>query len=151
VLDLAAGVVQRFEPAAVERGVDLRIDGTSCIAEVDHDLLGQAIGNLVSNALTYTDPGGTVTLSVVPAETSVDIAVADTGCGIAAEDLPHVFDRFYRVDRSRDRRRGGSGLGLEITRRIVEAHGGTVDATSRIGEGSSFRIRLPRASRSAAR
>ncbi|GAA3236950.1 sensor histidine kinase [Actinocorallia longicatena] len=100
--------------------------------------LRQAVGNLVGNALRHTAPGGTVTLTGTP----YGISVADTGSGISSENLPHVFDRFWRADRSRTRSTGGSGLGLAITKQLVEAHGYTITVTSRLGEGSTFTIHL---------
>ncbi|MFG3408413.1 sensor histidine kinase [Streptomyces sp. NPDC048142] len=114
--------------------------------------LRQAVGNLVSNAVRHTAEGGRVTLRAYVSGPSgsgeggdgtVVIEVKDTGSGIPAEDLPHVFDRFWRAEKSRSRRTGGSGLGLAIVRKLVEAHGGTVDATSTEGEGSTFVLRLP--------
>ncbi|WP_406466026.1 HAMP domain-containing histidine kinase [Streptomyces sp. NBC_00111] len=108
----------------------------------------QAIGNLVSNAVRHTPPGGRVTLRVYATGSGGDetvVEVADTGCGIAQEDLPHVFDRFWRAEKSRSRRTGGSGLGLAIVRKLVEAHGGTTGVASTVGHGSVFTLRLPSA------
>ncbi|WP_031085486.1 ATP-binding protein [Streptomyces sp. NRRL WC-3549] len=121
--------------------------------------LRQAIGNLVSNAVRHTPAGGRVTLRAYPdgpgAEKAlkdelgggggVVVEVADTGSGIGAEDLPYVFDRFWRAEKSRSRRTGGSGLGLAIVRKLVEAHGGTTGVVSTVGEGSVFTLRLPAA------
>ncbi|WP_329237200.1 HAMP domain-containing histidine kinase [Streptomyces sp. NBC_01460] len=108
----------------------------------------QAISNLVSNAVRHTPPGGRVTLRVYATGSGGDetvVEVADTGCGIAQEDLPHVFDRFWRAEKSRSRRTGGSGLGLAIVRKLVEAHGGTTGVASTVGHGSVFTLRLPSA------
>lgn len=105
--------------------------------------LRQVIGNLVSNALRHTPPGGTVSLRARRTGDHVTIEVADTGTGIPAEDLPRVFDRFWRAEKSRNRRTGGSGLGLAIVRRLTEAHGGTVSVTSTVGAGTVFTVRLP--------
>ncbi|MGW2051768.1 sensor histidine kinase [Streptomyces sp. NPDC001858] len=105
--------------------------------------LRQVVGNLVSNALRHTPPGGSVTLRARRAGDDVTIEVADTGTGIPAEDLPRVFDRFWRAEKSRSRRTGGSGLGLAIVRRLTEAHGGTVTVTSTVGVGTVFVVRLP--------
>jgi signal transduction histidine kinase len=101
------------------------------------------IFNLVDNAIKYNLPGGSVEITVQIENRLVIIKVADTGIGIAAEDLPRVFDRFYRVDKSRSRQRGGSGLGLAIVKKIVEEHGGMVSVESIPGQGSTFRIQLP--------
>ncbi|MER5278071.1 HAMP domain-containing sensor histidine kinase [Streptomyces sp. NPDC002809] len=107
--------------------------------------LRQAIGNLVSNAVRHTPTGGTVTLRAYGSESgdAVLVDVADTGTGIPAADLAHVFDRFWRAEKSRSRRTGGSGLGLAIVRKLSEAHGGTATAVSVPGEGSVFTLRLP--------
>jgi two-component system sensor histidine kinase BaeS len=105
--------------------------------------LRQALGNLVSNALRYTPTGGRVTLRACESEGHVLIEVVDTGTGIDSEALPHVFDRFWRAEKSRSRRTGGSGLGLAIVRSFIDAHGGTVSVTSTPGEGTTFTVRLP--------
>nr|WP_322973737.1 ATP-binding protein [Actinacidiphila yanglinensis] len=105
--------------------------------------LRQAVGNLVSNAIRHTPRGGTVTLSAAVAGGRTVIEVADTGSGIAAADLPRVFDRFWRAEKSRSRQTGGSGLGLAIVRKLAEAHGGGATAASTPGEGSVFTITLP--------
>lgn len=120
-------------------------------ADVDPDLvvdadpvrLRQAVGNLVANALRHTPSGGRVTVTGRRADDQVVITVADTGTGISETDLPHVFDRFWRAEKSRTRQTGGSGLGLAITRKLVEAHGGTITATSQPGAGSTFTVHLP--------
>jgi two-component system phosphate regulon sensor histidine kinase PhoR len=109
----------------------------------DQDRLKQLILNLVDNALKYTPPGGTVSLSLAKEDGIAQIAVADTGIGIPQEDLPRVFDRFYRVDKARSRNLGGSGLGLSIAYWIAKAHGGDIEVSSAVGEGTEFRITLP--------
>jgi signal transduction histidine kinase len=110
---------------------------------VDPDRIEQVLRNLLTNALHYTPEGGRVTVSVVPDGGSITVAVTDTGPGIPPENLPRLFDRFYRVDRSRTRSTGGSGLGLAIVKQLVEAQGGRVWATSQAGKGSTFLFRLP--------
>jgi two-component system sensor histidine kinase BaeS len=111
---------------------------------VDPDRLGQVLTNLLDNALRHTPPGGTVTVSCTDSGSSVELTVADTGDGIALEHQDHVFDRFYRVDAARDRVRGGSGIGLSISRALVEAQGGTISvASAGLGRGSTFTVRLP--------
>ncbi len=124
---------------------DAADQGSSLTVAADADKLSQAVINLVTNALKYTNPGGTVTLAADDDETSLWITVRDTGIGIAPEDLPHIFERFYRTDKSRARQTGGSGIGLTIARSIIEAHGGTLTAESEPGRGSTFTIRIPRA------
>nr|WP_307123965.1 HAMP domain-containing sensor histidine kinase [Streptomyces sp. B1I3] len=109
--------------------------------------LRQAVGNLVSNAVRHTPAGGRVTLRAYADESgeAVGVEVADTGSGIAPDNLPYVFDRFWRAEKSRSRRTGGSGLGLAIVRKLAEAHGGTAGVVSTVGEGSVFTLRLPAA------
>ncbi|MCI0394492.1 MAG: ATP-binding protein [Chloroflexi bacterium] len=109
----------------------------------DADRLKQLILNLVDNAVKYTPAGGTVTLSLSQENGTARVVVADTGIGIPPEDLPRIFDRFYRVDKARSRAHGGSGLGLSIAKWIAQAHGGDIDVTSAIGRGSTFTITLP--------
>jgi two-component system sensor histidine kinase BaeS len=110
---------------------------------VDPDRLRQIVGNLVSNAVRHTPSDGTVTINSRVGGGTLEISVADTGHGIAPDELPRVFDRFWRADASRTRATGGSGLGLSIVRQLTEAHGGTVTAASEPGAGSTFTIRLP--------
>jgi signal transduction histidine kinase len=109
----------------------------------DRQRLGQVLANLVRNALHYTPEGGLISLASVQRNGLVEVVVADTGLGIPAEDLPRVFDRFYRADPSRDRAGGGAGLGLAIVRELVEAMGGQVTVESTPGEGSRFSFTLP--------
>jgi signal transduction histidine kinase len=110
----------------------------------DRDELVNMLSNLLENALRYTEPGGTVTVSTAAnADCSLILTVADTGIGIAEECLPFVFDRFYRVDKSRSRASGGSGLGLPIVKAVAEAHDGRIEVVSKIGQGTKFTIRLP--------
>ncbi len=111
---------------------------------VDEDRIGQVLLNLAGNALQYTPEGGTVTITAGQEGHQVTIEVRDTGIGISAEHLPHLFTRFYRVDRSRSRAGGGSGIGLTIARYLVEAHGGSIRAESPgLGQGSVFTFTLP--------
>jgi heavy metal sensor kinase len=109
----------------------------------DEDRLKQLLLNLVDNAIKYTLPGGAVRLSLAKDKGWANLLVSDTGIGIPAEDLPHIFDRFYRVDKARSRAQGGSGLGLAIAKWIVQAHGGAIQVDSTVGQGTTFRITLP--------
>ncbi|MFE7839376.1 sensor histidine kinase [Streptomyces sp. NPDC057474] len=113
------------------------------VLDADPVRMRQVLGNLTSNALRHTPAGGTVTLTARRAGDLAVLAVEDTGSGIATVDLPHVFERFWRAEKSRSRRTGGSGLGLAIVRQFVEAHGGTVTVGSEPGKGCVFTIRLP--------
>lgn len=142
--DLAAEVVATMEAFAADRGVRLWIpNGESAVVEADQTYLTQLLLNLVENGVKYTPPGGSVTVSVESGRGGAFLRVSDTGLGIAPEDLPHIFDRFYRADRARSRADGGAGLGLAIARWVVQAHGGDVQAASEIGRGTTFTVRLP--------
>jgi two-component system sensor histidine kinase BaeS len=131
----------RFVAAGVHLDTDLVDAGR---VRVDAERMGQVLGNLLDNALRHTRANETVTLTCRRIEDWVEYRVSDTGDGVAAAHLPHLFDRFYRADTSRDRRRGGSGIGLAIAKALVEAHGGGISATSSgVGHGSTFTVRLP--------
>ena len=99
--------------------------------------------NLIDNAIQHSAAGGKISVEIKTAGNDAVLSVRDTGCGIHAEHLPHLFERFYRVDTGRSRKHGGSGLGLSICKSLVEAHGGTIKCESRVGEGSVFLVRLP--------
>lgn len=136
----------RFEPAAETKDIRLvcQVPGGLPHVAADPDRVSQILNNLIANALRHTPPGGQITLSAAAREGFVEITVADTGEGMAPEDLPHVFDRFWRADRSRSRAGGGAGLGLAIVRALVEAQGGRVRAASEgPGKGSAFSFTLP--------
>jgi two-component system sensor histidine kinase BaeS len=111
---------------------------------IDKDRIRQVLHNLVDNALRYTPPGGTIRISADYAKPGwVTVSVSDTGAGIASKDLPHVFDHFYKADRSRQRGHGGAGIGLAMVKRVVELHGGTVWVKTRKGKGTTFYFTLP--------
>jgi len=111
----------------------------------DEERLGQVFSNLLDNAIKYTPENGTITISAVAGEKFVEASVVDTGIGIPPQDLPRIFERFYRVDKARSRELGGTGLGLAIVKHLVEGHGGSVSADSRPSHGTQFRVRLPMA------
>jgi signal transduction histidine kinase len=111
----------------------------------DADRLKQLFINLVDNAIKYTPSGGEVKLSLEREAGWVRVAIADTGVGIPAADVPRIFDRFYRVDKARARDKGGTGLGLAICKWIAEAHGGRIELQSQVGKGSTFTVWLPSA------
>jgi two-component system OmpR family sensor kinase/two-component system sensor histidine kinase BaeS len=165
--DLLESARLAFAGQAASQGVALHIEAAGALSQIDADpqRMAQVLANLVANALRYTPEGGSITLRVssefkvmsselavysadtqnskLKTQNSVVFQVSDTGRGIAPEDLPHVFDRFYRADRSRARGSGGAGLGLAITRQIVVAHGGQIWAESELGHGTTISIALP--------
>jgi len=146
VRDLIDAAVGRLRPQFDEKGVRLTAEQApdDVAVLVDPDRIGQVLVNLLGNALQYTPAGGRVELRVRREQGYVAIAVTDTGIGIATDHLARVFDRFYRVDRSRARASGGSGIGLTIARHLVEAHGGAIRAESAgPGLGSTFTVTLP--------
>lgn len=139
--------VDRASALAARSGVEIDtrvLDGDSTVTG-DHFQLVSAVGNLVENAVKYSDGKGAVTVSLIPLVSSVDIEVTDSGIGIPPASIDRIFERFYRVDKSRGRTTGGTGLGLSIVRRVVTNHGGEVNVRSHEGEGSTFTVRLPRA------
>jgi signal transduction histidine kinase len=138
--------VAAARPGYDAKGVQLgtRLPGHLPDLAADPDRLAQVLAGLLANALRYTPPGGQVTVSAQPAGPDVQITVTDTGQGIAAEHLPHIFERFYRADTARDRAHGGSGIGLTIARALITAHGGTLTAASNgPGAGAEFTLTLP--------
>ncbi|HBY93192.1 MAG: ATP-binding protein [Ardenticatenaceae bacterium] len=147
--EVIRGAVDRLRPQFEDKGVRLRVDLPAELPHVwaDPHRLTQVLLNLLGNALQYTRPGGQVTIRAWCEGRAVATAVQDTGIGIAPEHLAHLFERFYRVDKSRSRAGGGSGIGLTIAKHLVEAHGGRIWATSSgPGQGSTFTFTLPVAS-----
>jgi signal transduction histidine kinase len=138
-------VAAAYRPLALENGIKVRSEINPDLPDVnaDPDRIAQVLGNVLSNALRHTLEGGSVTLSASLLEHEVEIRIQDTGPGIGAEDIEHVFDRFYRADKSRQRDSGGLGLGLAIAKSIVENHGGRIWAESSDDSGTTFCITLP--------
>ncbi|MCI0708736.1 MAG: ATP-binding protein [Chloroflexi bacterium] len=136
--------VAYLSPQFDDKGVHLKTDlpPETLMINADHDRMHQVMLNILGNALQYTPSGGRVQISVSHNRDRASIHIIDTGTGIPAEHLPHIFERFYRVDQSRTRATGGTGVGLTIARHLVEAHGGTLTAHSD-GQGSEFMISLP--------
>nr|WP_050792724.1 HAMP domain-containing sensor histidine kinase [Gordonia neofelifaecis] len=143
--ELVRAAVAEVAGPYASKGVAIGVDEAPPTSlRVDPARMGQVLGNLLTNALRHTLPGGSVTVSTRSVDQDLLIAVTDTGDGIEADHLPHVFDRFYRADTARDRDRGGSGIGLTIARALVEEHGGTLSARSDgPGRGAVFTVRLP--------
>jgi signal transduction histidine kinase len=147
IADLVADTAESFSALAGQRRVTLSGSAESGVDPVLIDVrqIGRVLANLVGNALRHTPTGGAITVHAWPADGCVQVDVTDTGQGIAAADLPHVFERFYRGEKSRSRATGGSGLGLAIAKAIVEAHGGQIWAESQPGQGARFSFCVPRA------
>jgi two-component system OmpR family sensor kinase/two-component system sensor histidine kinase BaeS len=143
--DLLRDTQVNFGPQADDRGVTLALDVLPELPQVvaDRRRIAQVLGNLLTNALRHTPQGGCVTLSATVVEEGVEVTVMDTGAGIPSEDLPYIFERFWRGEKSRSRAGGGSGLGLAIAKQLVELHDGTIDVQSDPGEGSTFAFTLP--------
>lgn len=143
--ELVQRVTGRFQAEASQKGVALvlEVPGAVRAVEADADRLSQVVGNLIGNALRYTPSGGRVAVRVRGAEGEAEVSIADTGPGISPDELPFIFDRFYRAGKARSQVREGSGLGLAIVKRLVEAHGGRIGVESEPGKGARFWFRLP--------
>jgi two-component system, OmpR family, phosphate regulon sensor histidine kinase PhoR len=146
--DLAAIVVESVEaarPVADSAGIELALSAPPRLPmSIDAQRIAQVVDNLVSNAIKYTEPGGWVTVQLTADDGWVELQVADTGIGIAPDDCERLFTRFFRTEDAARRAVAGAGLGLSITKDIVESHGGRIDVDSAVGRGSVFRVRIPR-------
>jgi signal transduction histidine kinase len=134
---LLKATAARFQAAAGQKGLSLNLELETQPLYGDYDRLGQVFGNILSNAIKYTDSG-----AVTIRNTGREVTIADTGIGINAACLPHIFERFYRTDASRARSTGGSGIGLTIAAALVKAQGGAISAESTPGQGSVFRVKV---------
>lgn len=146
ITDLINQTVAAVQPRAMAKGLTIRseLPEKLLLVNIDADRISQVLRNLLVNAIAYTDAGGTITVSARSLDSqTLEVSVSDTGQGIPATELPFIFERFYRVDKSRTRATGGSGLGLTIAKRLVEAHGGKIKAESEPGQGSRFSFTLP--------
>lgn len=137
-------IVTNFEGQFKEKQIKISCDLEKQIIDADEDKLSQVFINLISNALKYTNAGGAVLVRLSCVDEQVEISVSDTGIGIPEEDVKHIFERFYRTDKSRSRQTGGSGIGLTIAKAVVDAHHGSISVVSMLNEGSTFTVRLPR-------
>lgn len=142
--DLVVETVARMRPLAGARDLQVVVGPSEALALADRDRLAQVLTNLMDNAIKFTPDGGKIAVGWRMLNGEVEVTIADTGPGIAEDDLPYVFERFYKADRARAAIRSGSGLGLAITKHIVEAHGGRIRVASRPGAGTTFTFTLPR-------
>ncbi|MFC1987340.1 sensor histidine kinase [Chloroflexota bacterium] len=145
ITKLISQTVTALQGQAVTKGVLMPIDSPDTLPPVyiDSHRIKQVLHNLLENALAHTAKGGAISIVARHQDNWVEVSVSDTGEGIPAEELPNIFERFYRVDKSRARATGGSGLGLTIAKRLVENHGGKIEAQSELGKGSSFSFTIP--------
>ena len=143
--ELLSGIREYYEASAADRGVSLStvVPNGAVFAQLDRTLLQRAVGNLVSNALAHTPAGKSVVLGASVESAALRIEVSDSGAGIPPEALPRVFDRFFRVDESRSQASGGTGLGLAIVQSIMLLHGGNVEISSQVGQGTQVTLRIP--------
>ncbi len=142
--DLVRKAVAAVGPRAEAKGISISGDAPgNAQIQADPERIGQVLRNLLVNAVNYTPSGGKVRVMVDRRADEVEVSVEDTGIGIPEEELPYVFERFYRVDKSRSRATGGVGLGLTIAKRLAEAHGGRITARSQVGKGSTFTFTVP--------
>ena len=147
IADLINQTVSAIEAKAMVKGISVSTELADKLPPVNIDThrISQVLRNLLENAIIHTTAGGNIKVTAVPQSNWVEVRVVDTGEGIPAEELPFIFERFYRVDKSRARATGGSGLGLTIARRLVEAHGGEIKVQSEVGKGSRFSFTIPTA------
>lgn len=141
---LAEAVIKSFETQITEKNLCCAVDGIHVTAAVDRSRMQQVMTNLVSNAVKYSNENGRVRIVIGETEDTAVISVEDDGIGIGQEDIKMIFERFYRTDKSRNRKTGGAGIGLTIVKTIVQAHGGTIRAESEEGSGSRFIVCLPK-------
>ncbi|QIB69672.1 HAMP domain-containing histidine kinase [Aminipila butyrica] len=144
LLEVVGIVMENMKAEAEKKKLSLRVSGVVSVVYADKARMHQVVTNLLSNAIKYTPEGGSVTVEVLDQSDCGVVKVTDTGIGIPEQELPLVFERFYRTDKSRNRKLGGAGIGLTIVKSIIAAHAGTVSAESDASGGSSFTIRIPK-------
>ncbi len=140
-------VVTGLKIQAMDKSINIQCEIPADLPQVNGDssAIAQIFLNLIENAIKYNNPGGEVIISAKDLGPFIEISVCDNGIGIPADDLPRIFERFYRVDKARSRELGGTGLGLSIVKHLVQAHGGEVSVQSQLGRGTIFRFTLPKA------
>jgi two-component system sensor histidine kinase ResE len=150
---LVKKVARKFQALAADREIQLTVESPDhpVLVWADEDRMEQVFTNLLDNAVRHTGPSGRVQLTVLESDKGVQVAVSDTGSGIPEEDIPYIWERFYKADKARTRGSSGTGLGLAITRHIVLEHGGDIKVQSKLGEGTTFTVTLPRERREASK
>jgi signal transduction histidine kinase len=143
--DLISDTLESFSHLAMQHEINLEGQVESNVDPVfmDTQAIGRVLNNLISNALRHTSRGGEIKVRSRRIGSGVEVTVSDTGEGIPAQDIPHIFERFYRGEKSRNRGTGGAGLGLAIARGIIQAHGGDIQVESRLGQGTRFTFHIP--------
>jgi len=136
-------VVLAYEPQWLDKSIDMKVSLEETEIVADPELMNQVWGNLLHNSIKFTPRGGMISVQLRKRDGEAEVRIADTGIGIGEEDLPRIFERFHKADKSRHRTGGGSGLGLAIAKKIVDLHRGSIDAQSKPGDGSVFTVRLP--------
>ncbi|WP_207646354.1 sensor histidine kinase [Cellulosilyticum sp. I15G10I2] len=136
-------LLDNYEKDLLSKNIHVSYHPKKVLVYADQDKMSQVFNNLISNAIKYSNEGGKIEINSVSHQKTVEIYIKDTGIGISESDLPLIFERFYRVDKSRNHKTGGIGVGLTITKAIIEAHGGTITAISQINKGTVFKIALP--------
>jgi len=146
IKNLVGKLISFFKPSAQEMQISLSLEPASenPLVQGEGETLEQVFSNLISNAVKYNRPGGTAIVTIKDEDESVVVEVRDTGIGIAPEHLPFIFDQFYRVNRKESQKTKGTGLGLSIAKKIIEAHGGSIQVVSEPGKGSTFTVTLPK-------
>jgi signal transduction histidine kinase len=144
---LLSKIVEFLQPVSEESNISLKLDTPtgSDVVLGDEESLEQVFLNIINNAILYNKPSGSVTISIKENTDFIQVDIEDTGVGIAPEHLPYIFDQFYQIDRSKREGDKGSGLGLTIAQKIVKAHGGSIQVSSELGEGTVFSVLLPKA------
>nr|MCR5754087.1 ATP-binding protein [Acetatifactor sp.] len=144
LLELSQAVRNSFEQELNKKNLTYKVSGESAVVSGDQKRLHQVIFNLVSNAIKYSTEGGCINIDVRSDTDVTTVTIEDRGIGISEKDLPLIFERFYRADRSRNRKTGGAGIGLTIAKAIVSAHNGNITVESKEGYGSRFVITIPK-------
>ncbi|WP_313293201.1 sensor histidine kinase, partial [Faecalispora jeddahensis] len=142
--EIAQTAVRNLESEGMKKQISLSVSGSPAYADADRERIIQVAMNLLSNALRYTPQNGHIEVETLETEAESILRVKDNGIGIPEQELPYIFERFYRTDKSRNRKTGGTGIGLTIAKSIVESHGGKITVESTVGEGSSFTVLLPK-------